>query len=76
MVKQGVVNLKTDSKPLYDYSIEVLEKEKCEVLISSDDLYSKYEVDEILSIKTTYEKIWLKEGSKICYIQFRINSKI
>ena len=76
MVKQGVVNLKTDSKPLYDYSLEVLEKEKCEVLISSDDLYSKYEEDEILSIKTTYEKIWLKEGSKICYIQFRINSKI
>ena len=76
MIQQGVVNLKTDSKPLYDYSLEVLEREKCEVLISSDDLYSKYEEDEILSIKTTYEKIWLKEESKICYIQFRINSKI
>ena len=73
MVQHGMVNLKTDNKPLYDYTHEVLTTEKCEVLISSDDLYSKYEEDEILSIKTTYEKIWLKEGAKICYIKFRIN---
>ena len=76
MVQNGIVNLKTDNKLLYDYTIEVLAAEKCEILNSSDDLYSTFEGDEILSIKTTYEKIWLKEGSKICYIQFRINPEI
>ena len=73
MVQHGIVNLKTDNKPLYDYTLEVLAAEKCEVLNSNDDLYSTNELEEILSIKTTYEKIWLKEGSKICYIQFRLN---
>ena len=73
LVKHGFINLKTDNKLLYDYTLEVIASEKCEVLISIDDLYSKFEDDEILSIKTTYEKIWLREGVKICYIRFCIN---
>ncbi len=75
LVKHGFINLKTDNKLLYDYTLEVIASEKCEVLISSDNLYSTFEIDEILSIKTTYEKIWLREGAKICYIRFRINQE-
>ena len=74
MVENGIVNLKTDSKPLYDFTLEVLESEKIIPITAIDDLYSKFEKDEVLSIKTTYEKIWLKEGSKICYVRFRINN--
>ena len=74
MIRQGIVNLKTDSKPLFDYTISVIESEKNKILFSSDDLYSAIHEDEILSIKTTYEKIWLKDGAKICYVSFQINA--
>ena len=73
MVKDGVVNLKTDSRFFYDYTAEVIKEEKLEVLIATDNLYEK-EQDEVLSIKTTYEKMWLKDGARICYLRFRINS--
>jgi len=72
MIPNGIVNLKTDNRQLYDFTLEVLASEKCEVLASNDNLYQS-EVDEVLSIKTTYEKIWLKEGAKICYVRFHIN---
>ena len=72
MIEKGIVNLKTDSKPFYDYSHEVISSEKLKVLMTSDDVYNELDHDDVLSIKTTYEKIWLKEGAKICFISFRI----
>ena len=73
MVKDGIVNLKTDSRELFDYSHEVIASEKLEVLQATNDLYGNLKDDDVLSIKTTYEKLWLKEGAKICYLRFRIN---
>jgi tRNA (guanine-N7-)-methyltransferase len=74
MNSDGIVNLKTDSRELHDYSLKTLCSEKLPVLISDFDIYQNFPEDEILSIKTTYEKIWLKSGSKICYLKFKINS--
>ncbi len=68
----GIINLKTDSKSLYDFTLEVIAEEKMEILKQTDDLYASKFLDDILSIQTTYEKIWLKEGLKICYLQYRI----
>ncbi len=68
----GIINLKTDSKELYDFTLEVIAEKKLEILKYTDDLYTSELLDEILSIKTTYEKIWLKEGLNICYLQYRI----
>lgn len=73
MVPSGIVNLKTDSKPFYDYTLEVINEQKLHVLCQTDDLYASPYADEVLSIKTTYEKIWLKGGSKICYLRYRVN---
>jgi tRNA (guanine-N7-)-methyltransferase len=72
--ENGIVHLKTDSRLLYDYTLEILANEKIIPLLSTPDLYS-CTTDEVLSIKTTYEKIWLKEGAKICYIKFILNGK-
>jgi tRNA (guanine-N7-)-methyltransferase len=72
----GVVNLKTDSKELFDYTNEIINEYKLEVLEKTDDLYNSELVknQEILSIKTTYENIFLQENKKITYIKFKINN--
>ncbi len=67
------INLKTDSRELYDYTKEWVLATQQEILADSSDLYSENWVDEILNIKTTYEKIWLSEGKKICFFKFRIS---
>jgi tRNA (guanine-N7-)-methyltransferase len=72
MKPDGVINLKTDSRQLYEYTLEVLRQEGINPVLATDDLYAS-EADEILSIKTTYEKIWLKDGAKICYLKFHLN---
>lgn len=68
----GIINLKTDSKALYDFTLEVIAEQNLEILKQTDDVYASDLLDDILSIQTTYEKIWLKEGLKICYLQYRI----
>lgn len=68
-----MVNLKTDSKPLFDYTLEVIRAQGLSIEKSTDDLYASSMVDEVLSIKTTYEKIWLTKGAKICYLRFRLS---
>ena len=74
MKADGTVNLKTDSLPFYEYTQEVIAEEKLKIHRQTDDLYNSIILDEVLSIKTTYEKIWLKGGSKICYVEYNINS--
>jgi tRNA (guanine-N7-)-methyltransferase len=70
--KDGVINLKTDSRPLYDYTLEVIAEQGLKIHKQTDNLYASPLADEILSIKTTYEKMWLKEGLPICYVQFEL----
>lgn len=77
MLKSGAkVNLKTDSKELYDYTKSLLEFNKQEILIATDDLYNSPYCDETLSIKTQYESFYLAQGKPITYIQFRLNGVI
>jgi tRNA (guanine-N7-)-methyltransferase len=73
MVKDGIINLKTDSKPYFDYSLEIINEQGLEVICQTDDVYASPFVDEVLSIQTAYEKMWLKEGAKICYIKYKLN---
>ena len=68
----GIINLKTDNRPLFDYTLDIINSEKLKLLVSEDDVHQNRLDDEILAIKTTYENIWLKEGAKICYVSFEI----
>jgi tRNA (guanine-N7-)-methyltransferase len=70
----GIINLKTDSLPFYEYTLGVLDAQKIVPERATDDLYAMG-TDEVLSIKTTYESIWLKEGARICYLRFPLNEK-
>ncbi|MBP5371773.1 MAG: tRNA (guanosine(46)-N7)-methyltransferase TrmB [Bacteroidales bacterium] len=72
----AVVNLKTDSKELFDYTKSLLEYNNQKILVATDDLYNSPYCDEILSIKTHYESFYLTQGKPITYIQFRLHGTI
>ncbi|MES2592272.1 MAG: tRNA (guanosine(46)-N7)-methyltransferase TrmB [Bacteroidota bacterium] len=72
--KEGIINLKTDNEPFYDYTRETITENKLEVLDSTNDLYADItKRDEVLTtIKTYYEKKFSDLGFKICYLKFRV----
>lgn len=67
----GVVNLKTDSREFYQYTVETIQEQGWELLVNIEDVYQP-PCDPILTeIQTFYEKMWLKEGRTISYVRFR-----
>ena len=68
----GVVNLKTDSPFLYEYTRRLVKLNGFEILTDTDDLYGSGLADPVSSIKTFYEQQWLSRGKTIKLISFRI----
>jgi len=70
----GIINLKTDNEPFYDYTREVVEENKLDLLDNTNDLYAdrKNRDEALTSIKTYYEKKFSDLGFKICYLKFRV----
>lgn len=68
----GIVHLKTDNTELYNFTCKLATLNELEVLYSTSDLYSENLPDDILSIRTHYEQLFLKEGLNIKYISFRL----
>jgi len=71
--QNGIIHLKTDSNFQYLYTEAVAIENKFEILNNTNDLYQSELLDEILSIRTFYEKQWLDRGLTIKYLSFRIN---
>ena len=71
---KGLIHLKTDNKELYDFTCKVLSYNNVETIISTNDLYTE-KIDNILSIRTHYEKIFLDAGLKINYLSFRLDKE-
>jgi len=72
----GVIHLKTDCKPLWEYTLEVIKESKHELLLATDDLYASVlsELAEAASIQTFYEDLFSKKGFKICYLKFKLKA--
>lgn len=68
----GIVNLKTDSPFLFEYTHRLVELNGFQVEECTDDLYGSGKADEVSSIKTYYEQQWLARGKKIKLISFRL----
>jgi tRNA (guanine-N7-)-methyltransferase len=68
----GIIHLKTDSRELYDYTLSVITANGLEILNSVTDLYNELPGDLLLSIKTFYEEMFLKQGIPITYLAFRL----
>ncbi|MDR0427130.1 MAG: tRNA (guanosine(46)-N7)-methyltransferase TrmB [Dysgonamonadaceae bacterium] len=68
--ENGLIHLKTDSNFMFAYTSEMIKVNQLPVVIQTDDLYHRNEVDSILSIQTFYEQQWIERGLSIKYIQF------
>ena len=69
----STIHLKTDSYELYDYTLnEVIPQGNYQVVFATDDLYVTPRDLEVCEVRTFYESMFLKEGKKITYIQFKI----
>lgn len=82
----GLIHLKTDNAPLYEYTIETLEELELAILQKTPDLYSllnensvstaKEFPSETFSIQTFYENKFSNKGFKICYLRFNLNKNV
>lgn len=68
----GLIHLKTDNTELYKFTVAVVKQNDLEIVFETNDLYSTDLPDEILSLKTHYEMLFLRQGLKINYISFRL----
>lgn len=72
--KGGILHLKTDNRPFYEYTLEVIREENLKLIASTHDLYgedgrSKNILHDDLEIRTFYENKFSAMGFSICYLQ-------
>ncbi len=72
----GLVNLKTDSPDLYQFTKTVINLFDLELLQDYNDAYKQTTVSAELAIQTHYEKLDIAQSNKIHYLQFRINKPL
>jgi len=71
ILKQGgAVNLKTDNDGLHAYTFEKIGEQDFNLHIKTEDLYKSEFADDVLSIKTYYEKKYLQHNKNINYLKF------
>lgn len=71
----GTIHLKTDSPFLFTYTSLLADEnpDAIQVLTRTDNLYANPDgVDDILDIKTHYERQWLDRGLSIKYLAFNV----
>lgn len=75
--KDGCIHLKTDSDFFFNFTMDQIKEHQYELLESTDDLYGGYingmdeRMQQILRIKTHYEKLFSQKGHKIHYLRFK-----
>lgn len=72
--KDGLVHLKTDSTSFYEYTLEVIEEQKLPLIWHTNNLYQNCPADrqELVQIKTHYEKLFTEKGEDIKYVCFKL----
>jgi tRNA (guanine-N7-)-methyltransferase len=68
----GIIHLKTDSEVLFNYTLETIKQENGTIVKKSGNVHKEMPDDDLLSIRTYYEKMHLKEGKTIYYVAFRL----
>ena len=70
----GLVHLKTDSPFLYAYTDAMVRLNGFATEVNTDDLYHSGLADDILEIRTFYERQWLARGLTIKYINWHLDA--
>lgn len=66
----GVMHLKTDNDGFYSYTLEQIEALQLHKTRETTDLYKSDIVDNVLAIKTYYEKKYLADSKNINYVEW------
>jgi tRNA (guanine-N7-)-methyltransferase len=74
----GLIHLKTDSTSLYEYTLEVIAEKGLTLHWHTGHLYANCPSDrqELVTIKTYYEKLFTEKGEDIKYIAFSLDHAI
>ena len=72
MKPEGIIHLKTDSQFLYEYTCNILKSNCLHVITCTDNLYNAGNTDDILSVQTYYEKMFMDKGFTIKYLKFKV----
>jgi len=75
LAEGGKIHLKTDSRLLHYYTVELAKQNDLTILAQDDDIYGHGTADETLSIKTFYEQSFLAKGIAITYLCFCLDNK-
>jgi tRNA (guanine-N7-)-methyltransferase len=76
LVKDGaLLNLKTDSDKLYQYTKSVVEHNNLNLHKHSSDIYNSDILNDELKIRTFYESLFLEKGDNINFLSFELGSK-
>lgn len=73
LTNDGIVNLKTDSPDLYDFTMKVIELYGLELVSANDNVYKDFQVSPELSIRTYYESLDIAGHNKVHHVAFRVN---
>jgi len=69
----GLIHLKTDSRPLYEFTLKEIDRiPNLEMIRHAPQIYSGELPHPDLDIKTYYEKMHLNRGLQITYIQMKL----
>ena len=72
--KGGIINLKTDSTELYDFTMETLQgRDDIEMIYHNDDIYATELYMDELEFKTYYERMHLENEKTIKFVRFRFS---
>ena len=71
LVSDGIMHLKTDNDGFYAYTLEQIDFQNLPKIKETTDLYHSDLVDDVLAIKTYYEKKYLAEDKNINYVQWK-----
>ncbi len=70
---EGVIHLKTDSNFQFNYTREMVKLNKFKVLAETENVYEWENLNDILRIRTFYEKQWLDRGITSKYLAFKLH---
>lgn len=72
----ALINLKTDSPDLYQFTKSVINLFNLTVLDDFEDAYHEQDISEELQIKTYYESLDIAKSNRVHYLKFRINNPL
>lgn len=68
----GIIHLKTDSRELYEFTLETIAEQGCPIVNNWPDIYGTGRATGPLAIRTFYEGMHLADGRTIYYVSFTL----